>query len=174
MEMARISIWAMNIQTNGLGGWNIREMAFYLAYTSRNPAETSRFPTSHRDSFEAFNEILSGLAPSAKYFWLQIFMNFSLPCSRRTRNFPFVGKREGNKESQHRRRCDRWKREEWIPSTARNWRFPICLSTVAVSLPILLWRRSENVFHWLIHLRAGALRLFWDEIMLSVVLDASP
>lgn len=141
----------------------------FASRSPASPAETSRFPSPLRDSAEALNEILSG-RPSAKYFRLQKFMNFSLP-----RTFPFVG--EGTKqESQHCRRCDRWKREKsgWIPSTAWNWRFPICLSTVAVSLPASLWRHARKTasIDWFTLERELLFLRRKVEIMLSVVLDA--
>lgn len=142
----------MNIQTNGLEGWNIREMESLLAL----PAKASRFPSSLRDSAGAPNEILPG-RPSAKYFWLQKFMNFSLPCSRRTRTSPLVG--EGTKrESQHCRRCDRWKREEWMDALdgAELKISNLSLDSCCLPARFALKTRSKNIFHWLIHLRAGA------------------
>lgn len=165
MEMARISIWAMNIQTNGREGWIIREMEFAL--TPPPPSweiQISDIVSGSRRKllmkfFLGFSRRnISGYKYSWIFHYLVHGTLVSLSWAKKKVNIAVdVTDKRGKSGYPRRRRTE-------------DFQF---ISRQLLSLPAVLWRvRKTSFIDWFT--LGGGAGVFRDEIMLFLVLDVPP
>lgn len=158
----------MNIQTNELEGWIILEMDLPLAPPQAQPRHPDFLRRSEIRPRRLMKFFLGGLRQNIfgyKNSWIFHYLVLSLSWAKeQSKKVNIVD--DVTDES--------GRRVDGYPRRRGTEKFPICLSTVAVSLPASLWRHARKMasIDWFTLERELLFLRRKDEIMLSVVLDA--